>query len=611
MGTKEKRCDVKTALWTLVALVMMVTATARAADPAMPERWNYIKYNLMGDEGEAKLIEWLTLSKECGCTHILLGESRMARLVEKQPDVYYERAEKVQKAAKDLGLKLIPIVFHVGYGGKYLYFGGNLMAGLPVRSVPFVVKGGTAEPDPASAPPLANGGFEEADGDKGAGWDGQKFPGTNTFIDTEVKHSGKQSLRISNLDKPAAKGAGAAGVSQTLKVKPFQYYRVSLWGKWDQTYPHLLNVNSKKAGRNLTPTEDWFAKPGPDGWARYEAYFNTLNCDEVTISLGLASKPGNVWIDDVKVEPGGLMLIVRRDNVPLVVTTEDAATTYKEGDDFKPVFDSLLSEKPFKGELDHTHKAAAIELTPNSRIKEGQRVLVSYYHTLQIGEDQHVVSIQEPKLLEIMENDIRYVVKYWPSTGYMMNYDEIRMGGWEPNPGGENLTPGQILARHVKKGYDLIRKYDPKAEVYAWSDMLTPYHNARPFTEKGYYWMVNGNWDGSWEGLPKDVIIQDWYAPGIPAFKFFADRGHRQVMCGYYDVKTTDDLKANIHKWMTVSKDSPGVLGLMYTTWKSNYKYMKEYFQLADTYSEWSPAMPAPKLDTKVMPLAAPAPAAK
>ena len=64
--------------------------------------------------------------------------------------------------------------------------------------------------------------------------------------------------------------------------------------------------------------------------------------------------------------------------------------------------------------------------------------------------------------------------------------------------------------------------------------MFDPNHNA---VAKDYY-LVNGPLTGSWEGLDKDVIIVPWYfAKRAESLKFFADRGHQQVIAGYYDAK--------------------------------------------------------------------------
>ena len=46
-------------------------------------------------------------------------------------------------------------------------------------------------------------------------------------------------------------------------------------------------------------------------------------------------------------------------------------------------------------------------------------------------------------------------------------------------------------------------------------------------------------------------------------------------------------MKKNITNWMKVSQGQPQMQGFMYTTWRRNYKNLKEYFQLVDTYDQW------------------------
>ncbi|HUU42988.1 MAG TPA: hypothetical protein VMX57_04370, partial [Planctomycetota bacterium] len=278
------------------------------------------------------------------------------------------------------------------------------------------------------------------------------------------------------------------------------------------------------------------------------------------------------------------------------VTSEDGKTVYVEGKDFKPVVDPVVSVRPFPGEFPFDHPAPVLELTANSRIRDGQKLLVSFWHHQRIGGDQDNFSLQEERTWEIIEKEIREMQDLWHPEGFMLNYDEIRVAMWEPpNPGEENMTPGQFLAKHFKRAYDLTRKIAPGTKIYTWSDMFTPLHNARPFAQSGYYYLVNGNWDGSWEGMPKDVIILNWYAPKPEGMTFFSERGHKQVLCGYYDGRNTDALKKNIAKWQTVAEGVPNVLGYMYTTWGRRYQFMKEYFELVDTYDAWKDATPAGK----------------
>jgi hypothetical protein len=290
------------------------------------------------------------------------------------------------------------------------------------------------------------------------------------------------------------------------------------------------------------------------------------------------------------------MLAVRRANCPLKVASDDGQTVYEEGKDFKPLSDPIVGAEHFAGEMTTQHEVP-FEVADGSRLKDGQKLKVSFYHAMLIGWDQMVVSMQAPKVLEIMEQDVKNGLAYWQADGFFLNYDEIRMGGWELEPDGQQRTPGQILARHVKNAVAIVRRVAPDKPIYTWSDMFTPYHNARPFQEgkkvNGYYWLANGNWDGAWEGLGKDIIVMNWYSPDDRTPKFFAERGHKQVLCGYYDVKTADDMKKNIHKWVQATRGVPDVLGFMYTTWKRRVEPQAEYFKLLDTYDQWSASMPA------------------
>jgi hypothetical protein len=87
------------------------------------------------------------------------------------------------------------------------------------------------------------------------------------------------------------------------------------------------------------------------------------------------------------------------------------------------------------------------------------------------------------------------------------------------------------------------------------------------------YYLVNGPLTGSWEGLSKDVVIANWNGgKAAESLKFFAGRGHTQVIAGYYD----GDIR-NVRKWDAAAAGVPGVTGFMYTTWKANYAQLEEY----------------------------------
>ncbi len=529
----------------LMATVALAFWTSAVFAQKLPERWIYFTAHLRDDENAEKSIQLLRDAKASGCTHALFVACRGHRLAQ-EPTAYFERMKRFQDEAKKLDIRIVPSVCSIGYSGRYLNVDSNLVSGIPVRNMAYVVKGRSAAPDVRAA------------------------------------------LDVSLL-KPDKSGQSFVG---NPKVPPFMYYRLSydVVTAGEGRVGSYASVSSNGYKRMHLRTDPVVKKVGDR--TMYQYVFNTLEAQELRVGI----YHGAHKLENVRIEPAGMLLIIRRPRIPLTVTSEDGKTTYEEGRDFKPVADPVVAVRPFPGEFPFDHPAPLIELTDASRIRDGERLLVSFWHHQRLGSDQDVISLQEPRVWEVFEDEVRQVTKAWNAEGYFLNYDEIRVGLWEPRePGEENLTPGQFLARHFKRAYDLVRKYAPAARIYTWNDMFDPNHNARPFGDKGYYYLVNGNWDGSWEGLPRDVVILNWYSPTPAGLKFFADRGHEQILCGYYDGRTTDQMKQNIHKWMTVLPGVPGVRGWMFTTWTRRYPFMKEYFELLDSYDAWKGAMPAPK----------------
>ncbi len=513
-----------------LAGALSLAAAANAQQP-YPQRWNYVAASLATDEGVARFLDALEQSRKAGCTHILMPDSGWLRRAD--DPAYLAGVGKARAKAQDLGLEIVPVIFNMGYSGRYLGFDPNLAAGLPVRDMPFVVSGKSAVADPAAAPDVS---------------------------------------RLA-VQKGELKGI--------LKVRPFQHYRLSfvLEGEISGDRDSLLRVSS--------PTR-WHSRTRPviasEGQRhRVHTTFNSLEDAEVRLSI----KVGAAMLSDLSVELAGTLLLIRRDLVPLKVTSEDGSVAYREGVDFLPLKDPSISARPYRGPKTE-HAPAPLVLTVGSAIRDGQRLNLSFWHTYRLGSSQLCLSTEDPKVFEIWDRDIGNCARIWNAKGYFLNYDEVRMGGWELQPDGGNAKAGEIMARHFRRAVEVVRKHAPRAQLYTWSDMFTPHHNARPFeARKQYYYLVNGNWDGAWEGLPADVIVMNWYSPKPEGLRFFADRGNRQVICGFYDARDTERLKNNIANWKRVSRGVPGVMGFMYTTWHKNFKFLAEYFELLDSYHLW------------------------
>jgi len=143
------------------------------------------------------------------------------------------------------------------------------------------------------------------------------------------------------------------------------------------------------------------------------------------------------------------------------------------------------------------------------------------------------------------------------------------VAGWDKLAETSGKTPGEFLADNARKCVQILKAVNTTARVVVWSDMFDPHHNA-----VDNYYLVNGSLKGSWEGLPKDVVIANWNDDkAAESLKWFAGRGHAQVIAGYYDGGNLD----NFRKWDAAAKDVKGVRGFMYTTWQHDYTQLEDY----------------------------------
>lgn len=117
-----------------------------------------------------------------------------------------------------------------------------------------------------------------------------------------------------------------------------------------------------------------FRVAGTQDWKHYDLVFNSLDHADARLYLGAWSgKDGKLWWDDLRIEEIGLVNVLRRPGCPVTVRGEDG-NAYGEGPDYERISDPQLH--PWQA----YHAPPAIKLTPASRIKEGAKLRVSYYH---------------------------------------------------------------------------------------------------------------------------------------------------------------------------------------------------------------------------------------
>ena len=187
-----------------------------------------------------------------------------------------------------------------------------------------------------------------------------------------------------------------------------------------------------------------------------------------------------------------------------------------------------------------------------------------------IHDGQVTVCMGEPALYEIFDHEARLLAERLHPRRVLLNMDEIRMGGTCRACRGQNM--GELLGRCITRQVESIRKYSPQAQVYIWSDMLDPNHNAH-----GNYYLVDGDFTGSWLHVPKDLVMAVWGGtPREKSLRFFADQGFATLVACYYDA---DDLK-DVKGWLGLARQTPGVRGFMYTPWQRKYSLLPAFGDL-------------------------------
>ena len=476
------------------------------------------------------------------------------------PD-FFRRLDAVTRSCEENRLELIPAIFSVGRGDGVLAHDRNLAEGLPVEDAPFLVQGGEGRLAPTSPVQFKNGGFEEFDGNAFKGYALQDQPGEISFADTEVRHSGRASLRLENF---TANPKGQARVMQTVELRPHRCYRIALWVKTEGLQPaNSLRVVVMTGERELAPRE--FPVPASTGWQKLTMLFNSLNCEKVSVYAGLwGAKAGKVWLDDWSVEEAGPINVLHRPGTPVTVRSEDAAVVYAEGKDYAPLQDPMLD--PWHDDGD----ALPLKVLAGGRIREGARLRVSWYHSMIIDDSQVCACMAEPALYKIFDREAKVLVEKLHPNSVLLNMDEIRMGGTCQACRGRNI--GELLGECITKEAETLRTYAPSLEIYIWSDMLDPNQNAH-----GNYYLVDGDFSGSCDHVPKNLILAvRGVAPREASLRFFAGRDSRTLAACDCD----DASLKNVEGWLNVASGIRRLRGFMYMPKQHDYSLLPAFGDL-------------------------------
>ncbi len=551
----------------LIAFVL--TFAGRPALAEEPALWVYCSVNFQVEKSTTDLIALLKRAKAAGYTAAVVTDYKFGKL-DDRPDHYYKNLERTRLAAAELGLELIPCVAPIGYSNSILWNNPNLAEGIPMKDCPMIVRDGKATVANESNL-LTGGAFENAEKQRPTGWDWCDGFGSTSALDTEVKHAGKSSLRIGDFKKGNENGNGR--IARKIALRPFTEYRATLWIKTKdlegggELKVNVLPIDAPR--RSSLSYQNLGAKRTQD-WTKHTVVFNSLEASSANFYIGIWSgSTGTFWIDDVELREAPGVNMVRRADCPVRLTDETGRIEYVEGRDFETWTDPKSGTVPYAGAYITDQAPPAIVLTKESRIKESQKLLASCWHTVLVYDEQVCCTLINEELFKHVAAQARLVEKYLKPKRYFMQHDELRVAGWNAFDAKRDTTAGKLLAENARRCIAAIRETNPKAGIMVWSDMFDPHHNA---VDK--YYLVATSLAGSWEGLSQDVLIVNWNSgKAEKSLGFFADRGHRQVIAGYYDNR---GVAADAKRWKSAVKGA-AIEAYMYTTWRNDYRDLEAW----------------------------------
>lgn len=266
------------------------------------------------------------------------------------------------------------------------------------------------------------------------------------------------------------------------------------------------------------------------------------------------------------VEETALVYVLRGDGAPVKVY--DGSTVFVEGKDYEPVRDPKLA-LPTIFESDAWHAPQPIRLPAGSRLKEGQEVSIDYYAVAPIYGDGVNLCLTEPAIRKWVVRNANTLAGLFPANSPMLlGYDEVRQMNSCALCRAKGLSAAQLFRENVRETIASL----PHRQIYAWSDMFDPEHNAHD-----HFYSVEGDLTGAVDALPKNVTVMNWNHDKLAiSMAGFAGRGYAQILAGYYDPPDHDGSAAAKREFGKV-RSVRGIVGAMYTTWQDDYTQMESY----------------------------------
>lgn len=529
-------------------------------------KWN-------NDQEIKDLKEIMHRARNAGYNGIMVQGGQFPAIMKMTPtSPIFANFPQIRAEADKLGIHLIPSYYHQLTAGQHSFQSAEAF---PVRGTKFEIVGGTGLVQPAVPVAFTNGDFEN-------GTTGWRVSGSMATVDKGTAHSGTSSIKISN-------NAGYTKISQSMTVKPFRAYELSVSVKTSEYEQHKW-IGMTAWGRHWAlhirhPGQLTKGLAKTMGWRRCKIDFNSLDYDRLTLSIALGkASGGTVWFDNVQIREVGLYEVIRRETTPVVVKSQ-SGKIYQEGKDYTIEGKLIESVKDYCAE-------SKLRIPAGSSIRDGEVVTVDWYQLANVENlRQPAGSGCHEKHWDYMRSDLKLITNLFGNDirAWHVPIGEWREAGWDPNcPSyfGQNVTSaGPYMAAWTLKTSELVKQTNSKAEIYIKNDMYDLHHNA---TASNRYYMANGSLHGAWNGIPENGYVVNWRPPkgpltkdnvAVKSYLFWAGldpqvkiKPQKQILRMNCEGGSTGSVPVYMKLLAAAEAEGlQGMVGCIYNTWNSKY----------------------------------------
>jgi hypothetical protein len=271
-----------------------------------------------------------------------------------------------------------------------------------------------------------------------------------------------------------------------------------------------------------------------------------------------------------------LVNIIEENNSNIIVTNMKKDIKYKEHKDY------LILEGDLIYPYSEDNKPTRIKRIPSGRIKENQKVLISFNTVRNIS--TRWVSWSVPYCpaskgtYEIIEEVFSDVIKLLSPKYISIGHDEIIGMNKDARTLNLEMTNEELLAFDINRIYTIARSINPNIKLMIWDDMLNPWHNGGDDAYQIPFEGKKGATSGAIKMIPKDIIILIWWYENNDRLEkmrnsiaFFKDYGFSYLVAAWNN-------RRNISEWVEIINKRDDAKGFIITTWEGfdkNYNNIK------------------------------------